>query len=292
MDRVIRGITADKSIRFFAIDSTNTVQKISNIHKFSVTNSVVAGRLISAVLMLGTDLKSAENQVTLKLECDGTMGGGLFTANNIGNVRGYIHNPEFESEYDLKTQSFNVKDALENGVLTIIKETGMQNPYIGTVELKYKTIAQDLTYYFAQSEQIPTSIGLGILINDEKRVQQAGGFMIQLMPETPENVIVKLEENLKRFPNFTDVMDMNFPIEEILEKFILRGFEPKITDTIPVKFKCDCTKDKFSKGLKLLGTEELKKAIQEQETLETSCHFCNSKYKYDSKDITKIISEN
>ena len=175
--------------------------------------------------------------------------------------------------------------------MTIIKDTGMKNPYIGTVELLYGTIAKDLTYYFVQSEQIPTSIGLGVLINDKKEVQQAGGFMIQLMPNTPDKVISVLEDNLEKFPNFTDVMDMGFPIEKIISDFILKGFEPIIKDTIPAQFHCDCSKEKFSEGLKLLGKKELKKAIRENEILETNCHFCNSKYKYNSEDISSILEE-
>jgi molecular chaperone Hsp33 len=291
MDKILRGITEDKYIRFFAVDSTETVREISKIHEFSVIGKIIGGRLTSAALMIGTDIKSVKNQSTLKLNCEGPIGGGMFTSNNKGEVKGYLSNPDFDNFYDLKTQNFNVAEALGTGTLAIIKEAGKQNPYIGTVELKYKSIAQDLTYYFAQSEQIPTSIGLGVLIDDDKQVKQAGGFMIQLMPETPNHIIVKLEDNLKKFPNFTDVMDMGIPVEDILRKFILKEFELKITETIPAKFKCNCSKEKFSEGLKLLGKDELQKAIKEKEILETNCHFCNSKYKYDEENVTNILRE-
>ncbi len=289
-DRIIRGITKNKFVRFFAVDSTETTKYASQIHNLSGTISVIMGRLLSAGLMMAFDMKSSNDLLTLKLQCEGPIGGALVTANNKGEIKGYINNPQIKLPSNSE-KIINVKSAIGKGLITIIKDLGLKNPYIGNVELIYGTIARDLTHYFVKSEQIPSSVGLGVLTDEEGKVRQSGGFIIQLMPEAPEEVISKIETNLKKFPHLTDVMDMGYEIEEIMSDFILKGLQPEIKKTIPAKFKCDCSKEKFKKGLKLLGKEELEKAISEKEKLETECHFCNKKYEYDEDEILKVLME-
>jgi len=289
MDRIIRGITEDKSIRFFAVDSTRTIQKAVKLHNLSITNSVIMGRMLSATLMMATDLKSDKNDLTLKINCDGAIGDVIVTGNKNGYVKGYIKNPEIELPLEENSGSINVAKAIGNGKLTIIKDLGMKTPYIGIVEMKYGTIAKDLTYYFAQSEQIPSSVGLGVLVMPDCSIRQAGGFIIQLLPNAKEEVISRLEKNLEKFPNLTDMMDMGHSIEDIIAKFILKGFNPIIKDTQPVAYKCNCSKKKFSKGIELLSKIELQEAIDTNETLTVHCHFCNKDYKFDKNDLHNIL---
>ena len=291
MDRIIRGITKDKSIRFFAIDATETVQEAVTIHHLSMTNSVIMGRMISAVLMMAADLKSDKNVITLKIDGDGPTGDAIVTARKNGNVKCYTKHPEVEVALNKHTKTFDIKNAIGNGTLTIIKDLGMKSPYIGQIELKYGTIAKDLTFYFAKSEQIPSSVGLGVLVMPDGAIKQAGGFIIQVLPETKEEVISKIEENLAKFPNLTDMMDMGHSIEDIISKFILKGLEPEVKETAHIKYKCDCSLEKFEDGIKLLSKNELQEAIDTNETLTIHCHFCNTDYNFDKKKIEKILEQ-
>ena len=291
MDRIIRGITKDKSIRFFAIDATETVQKAVTIHHLSMTNSVIMGRMIGATLMMAADLKSDKNVITLKIDGDGPAGVAIVTARRNGNVKGYVKYPEVEIPLNEQTKTFDIKNAIGNGTLSIIKDLGMKSPYIGQIELQYGTIAKDLTFYFAKSEQIPSSVGLGVLVMPDGSIKQAGGFIIQVLPETEEDVISKIEENLSKFPNLTDMMDMGHSIEDIISKFILKDLEPEVKETAPVKYKCDCSREKFELGIKLLSKKELQEAIDTNETLTIHCHFCNTDYDFDKKKIEKILEQ-
>jgi len=291
-DKIIRGITKNKFIRFFAVNSTETVKEAVKLHNLSITNSVLFGRLLSGALMLGMDLKSEQDALTIKIDGDGPVGKAIVTANKKGEVKGYVNNPQLELSLNNETQSIDVAKAVGKGTLTIIKDLGLKNPYMGQVELKYGTIAKDLTYYFAVSEQVPSSVGLGVLIEPDGSIRQAGGFIVQLMPNTPEEVISQLEENLAKFPNLTDVMDMGLPIEKIMTDFILKGFNPEFLEEIEAKYKCNCSYRKFEKGLKLLSKEELQEAIDTNETLTVHCHFCNKDYNYGKDKIEKILAEN
>ncbi|HPR18014.1 MAG TPA: Hsp33 family molecular chaperone HslO [Candidatus Cloacimonadota bacterium] len=290
-DKIIRGITNNKFIRFFAVNSTETVREAVRLHNLSITNSVLLGRLLSGALLMGFDLKSESDMLTIKIEGDGPVGKALVTSNKNGEVKGYVNNPQLELPINQNTKTIDVPTAVGKGTLTIIRDLGLKNPYIGQVELKYGTIAQDLTYYFAVSEQIPSSVGLGVLIEPDGSVKQAGGFIVQLMPETPEEVISHLEQNLAKFPNLTDVMDMGFPIEKIIADFILKDFQPEILEEIEAKYKCDCSSEKFIKGLKLLSKEELQEALAKKEIFTVHCHLCNTDYNYGKDAIEKILKE-
>ena len=290
-DKIIRGITENKFIRFFAVNSTETVKKAVILHNLSITNSVLMGRLLSGALMMAIELKSGKDSLTIKIDGDGSIGKALVTSNKNGEVKGYVKNPQLELPINEETKLIDVQNAVGKGTLTIIKDLGMKNPYTGQVELKYGTIAKDLTYYFASSEQIPSSVGLGVLIEPDGCITQAGGFIVQLMPETPEEVISQLETNLAKFPNLTDIMDMGFSIEDIINKFILKGFNPKFLEEVEAKYQCNCSFQKFELGLKLLSKHELQEAIEKSEELVVHCHFCNKDYKYGKERIKKILAE-
>ncbi len=239
--------------------------------------------------MMGIDLKADKNSLTIKFDGDGPIGKTLVTSNRTGEIKGYVNNPKMELPINTETNTIDVKTAIGNGTLTIIKDLGMKNPYTGQVEIKHGTIAKDLTYYFATSEQVPSSVGLGVLIEQDGSIRQAGGFIVQLMPDTPEEVITQLETNLSKFPNLTDVMDMGFSIEKIISEFILKGFKPEFLEEIEAKYKCGCSYKKFENGLKLLSKMELQEAIEKDEELIVHCHFCNKDYKYGKARITKIL---
>lgn len=291
MDRIIRGITKDKNIRFFGIDATKTVQNAVNIHHLSMTNSVIMGRTICAALMMAADLKSEKNVITLKIDGNGPAGSVIVTARNNGNVKGYTKTPEIELPLNDQTKTFDIQKAIGSGSLTIIKDLGMKNPYVGQIELKYGTIAQDLTYYYAKSEQIPSSVGLGVLVMPDGSIKKAGGFIIQTLPSTSENIISKIEQNLSVFPNLTDMMDLGHSVETLILEFILKDIEAEIKQTSPVRYQCDCSKNKFENGIKLLSKKELQEAIITNETLKVKCHFCNSEYHFDTAKIKQIIEQ-
>ena len=290
-DRVIRGITQNKAVRFFAVDSTETVQNAVDLHNLSITNAVLLGRLLSAALMLGIGLKSEKDVLTIKIDGDGPVGKALATSNLKGEVKGYVNNPQLELALNFTTKTIDVARAIGSGTLTIIKDLGLKNPYIGQVELQTGTIAKDLTYYFAVSEQIPSSVGLGVLVEPDGSVRQAGGFIVQLMPDAPEAVISQLEDNLAIFPNLTDMMDMGLSIETIITDYILKGFQPEFLKEVEAKYKCDCSYQKFETGLKLLSKQELQEAVDKNETLTVHCHLCNTDYKFGKEKIEKILQE-
>ncbi len=290
-DKIIRGITSDKQIRFFAVDSTEAVKHAVNIHNLSITNSVLLGRLVSAALMMAMDIESDNGVITLKVEADGPVGNAIVTANKKGEVKGYVNNPQVALPLQKDTGMIDVPGAIGKGHITIIKDLGMKNPYIGQVELKFGTIAKDFTYYFMKSENVPSSVGLGVLIEPDGTVRKAGGFIVQLMPDTPEKVISKLENNLAKFPNLTDVMDMGYSIEEIIEKYILKDLEPQIKRKTIATYKCDCSYEKFENDIKLLKKEKIKETIKKNEELVVHCHFCNKEYKYSSDKIKKILEQ-
>ena len=205
-DYLIRGITKDKCIRFFAVRANDLVENAVKIHQLSYTNSIILGRTLIAGLLMSMDLKNEKDLLTLKFNGDGPAGEFVVTSSGDNTIKGYTNNPSYE--LDLKQiNSFNASLAVGNGVLNVIRSIGDSKPYIGQVDIVSGEIAEDIAYYYSQSEQIPTAIQLGVLMNDDASVRQAGGFLVQLMPNTPEHIIEKLEENLRRLPNFSDLLD-------------------------------------------------------------------------------------
>ncbi|MCD6181557.1 MAG: Hsp33 family molecular chaperone HslO [Candidatus Cloacimonetes bacterium] len=289
-DRVIRGLSAGSFVRFFAVDVTETCKTAQKIHKLTPTASIVLGRLLAAGSIMAADLKSSQDILTLKINGDGPIGSVLVTARGNGAIKGYVQHPEVDL-FNSQLGYHDIPAALGNGVLTIIKDMGLKEPYVGQVELRYGEIAQDLAYYYVQSEQIPTSVGLGVLLDGKGLVRRAGGFMVQLMPNTPPEVIDGIEANLHSFPNFTDMMDLGHEIETLIRDFILKSFSPRILDTKPLEYRCDCSRDKFLSGIKLLGKDELSQAIKDNETITVNCHFCNTSYHFEPKEIKKLIEE-
>jgi len=288
-NRLIRGITKDKNIRFFVIDAPEVLQRADEYFNLSLTNKIIMGRLLNAALIMGADLKKDDDLISLILECDGPIGGAVATANRVGQVKGYLHNPEVETGVREDAWKFDIPKALGKGVIKIIRNIGLKKPYQGQVELRYGTIARDLTYYYATSEQILSSMGLGVLLGDDGKIKQSSGFLVQLMPDSDEEIAVKLEHNISSFPSMNDILEMGFSIEDVLKNFILKEIDFKILEIRKVKYYCDCSKAKFARGLKLMGEEQVKKILQEDGKLEINCHFCNKDYIYNTEDIRNIF---
>ncbi|MBI9031785.1 Hsp33 family molecular chaperone HslO [bacterium] len=290
-DKAIRGIAADKQIRFFAVNSTQTVQTALQSHFLSVTSTIFLGRMISAGIMLGMDLKDEKSSITLKVNSDGPLEGATVVCKNRGKTKGYVKNPQVELEAESTLYGLSIAKAVGNGTMTIIKDLNVKQPFSGQVELISGEIAEDLAFYFVQSEQVPSAVGLGLLVNPDASVKSSGGFIVQLMPFAQEDVIAKLEDNVNKMPNISDLLDMGKDIETIVRDFVLKGFDLAVTDELEPSFSCDCSKEKFWDGVKLLGLVEIQGALLHEGKLEANCHFCNKTYTYDEVDLFKMIEE-
>ena len=285
-DYMVRATAANAMIRAFAVTSKDTVEKARKAHGTSSLATAALGRLMSGALMMGDMLKNDKDLMTLQIEGDGPLGGITVTTDNKGRVKGYVRNPNVDLPKK-ENGHLDVGTGVGNGTLTVIRDTGLKDPYVGTVQLYTGEIAEDLTYYFAASEQTPSSVGLGVLINTDYTVKQAGGFIVQLMPGCDEETITKLEDNLKKIRSVTDILDAGKTPEEMLQ-IVLEGFDIEFTGTMPVQFYCNCDKDRVERALILLGRDEIDAMIAEGKTVELKCHFCNKSYDFSVDDL-KVI---
>lgn len=274
-DRLVRGI--NKETKFFACDMTDTVNKVIKLQNLSITSSVALGRLLQAGAMMGMELKDRKKSLTLQIQGDGPLGVIVVVAKKEGVLKGYVQNPSVEVK-EKKLRSFDIPKAIGKGVLQVIKDEGLKRPYNALVKLQTSTIANDLSYYFYQSEQIPTIVSLGVFIQPDGFVRKAGGFIVQLLPNSNDITISKLEKKVAEFPNLTDLMDMGYEIETILEKFLLD--KPRILETKPVDFICDCNKERFLAGINLLKKQEIENILKEDGVIKVNCHFCNKSYTF------------
>ncbi len=288
MDKAVRGIDKKKQVRFFAVDATDTVRRACEIHKLSITASVFFGRILSAAVMLGIDLKGETDSVTLRVDGDGPLGGALAIAGRNGDVKGYVHTPNVN--LSPTRRGVNVAGAIGNGTLRVIRDIGMERSYSGEVELISGEIGDDLAYFFLQSEQVRTAVGLGVLLDTNGSVRRAGGFTVQLLPDAEEEIVDHLEQNLNRFPNFTDVLDMGLNVERIIDEFIMKGMEPQFMDSVAVRYYCGCNRDKYLGALRMLGRKELDDLIEKDEPVIAQCHFCNEEYRYSPQEIVKLLN--
>lgn len=288
-DKIVRGMTDDLQIRFHAVDATAVVQEAVNKHALSITGTILLGRMLAAGLLMSSDMKSEDNSLTLKVHGDGPIGGGIVVGRSNHRVKGYIYHPEIEVPLDAETGRVAVGKAVGAGILTVIKDLDLKEPFSGQVELTTGEIGDDLTYYYYQSEQIPSAVGLGVLVEPDGRVRQAGGFIVQVLPQAPEQTISTLEQNIAQMPNVTDLLDMGLTIEEILAKFLLKGISYSIMEEGVPQWECNCSKDRFRSGLKMLGMEELEEMLEIG--AETECHFCSARYHFTSEEIKGIQDE-
>ncbi len=285
-DYMVRAFAADGQIRAFAVTARTVVEDARKAHNTFPVATAALGRTMCGALMMGDMLKSEQDLVTLRIDGDGPLGGVIVTADNAGNVKGYVKNTDVIVP-PRPDRHLNVGAAIGKGTLTVIRDMGLKEPYVGQVALHSGEVADDLTYYYAESEQIPSSVGLGVLLSKENTVEQAGGFIVQLMPGAEEGVISGLERNISGLPYVTELLGQGLSPEDML-KTVLYGFDTEISECRDVQFKCNCDRDRVARALMLLGRKELDEIIADGETIEMKCEFCGRGYDFSIEDLKEI----
>lgn len=285
-DYIVRATAAEAQIRAFACTTGGLVEKARQAHNTSPVATAALGRLLSAGVMMGSMLKGGRDLLTLQIRSDGPMRGVTVTADAGGRVKGYVLVPDVIVPAK-SNGKLNVSAAVGRGTLSVIKDMGLKEPYVGQTLLQTGEIAEDLTYYFAVSEQVPSSVGLGVLMNRDNTVRQAGGFIVQLMPFAEESVIAGLERNLGRVSSVTAMLDGDGTLEKMLE-LLLEGLNPEIADTMPAVFECDCGRQKIEKILISLGREEIRDMIEEGHEVEVNCQFCGRSYRFSVQELKDL----
>lgn len=285
-DYMIRAVAAKEQIRCFAITSRQLVEEARRRHNTSPVITAALGRLLSGGAMMGAMMKGEKDLLTVKIDCSGPVKGITVTADARGNVKGFPLVPQVLLPAS-SAGKLDVGRAVDLGVLTVIRDMGLKEPYSGSINLVSGEIAEDLTYYYAVSEQTPSSVALGVLMNKDNTVRESGGYMIQLMPDASEEVITMLEERLKNIEPVTTMYTKGHTPESMLE-YILEGFDLEITEKIPARFHCGCSKERVRKALAAIGKKELESLIEEGKPVEMNCHFCNSDYSFEAEELIEI----
>ena len=283
-DYIVRATAADHQLRAFAVTSRDIVEKAREIHNTSPVATAAIGRLLTAASMMGSMMKGEKDVLTLQIECGGPIGGITVTADSNADVKGYVNNPNVILPPNAQGK-LDVSGALGPGFLNVIKDIGLREPYNGQTHLVSGEIAEDLTYYFATSEQVPSSVGLGVLMDKDNHVRQAGGFIIQVMPDTDD----KLEARLGEVHSVTDMLDKGMTPEDILG-YVLDGMDVEILETIPTQYKCNCSVERVSKAIASIGKKDLQEMIDDGEPIEVNCQFCGSHYKFDTEQLKTFMN--
>lgn len=286
-DYIIRATAAEGQIRAFAATTRDLVEYARSAHNTSPVATAALGRLLTAGAMMGIMMKGEKDLLTLKIEGDGPIGGLTVTADSRGNVKGYAFHPEVMLPPNAKGK-LDVGGALGIGVLSVIKDIGLKDPYVGQTILVTSEIAEDLTYYFATSEQTPSSVALGVLMERDNTVKQAGGFILQMMPGASEEVISALEKRMGEITSITALLDAGNTPEMILEH-ILGDFGLEILDKLPTAFSCNCSEERIEKALISVGKQELQSMIEDGKTIEVNCHFCNKHYPVTVERLKELL---
>ena len=286
-DYIVRATAADHQLRAFAVTSKDIVEKAREIHNTSPVATAAIGRLLTAASIMGSMMKGEKDVLTLQIECGGPIGGITVTADSNADVKGYVNNPNVILPPNAQGK-LDVSGALGPGFLNVIKDIGLREPYNGQTHLVSGEIAEDLTYYFATSEQVPSSVGIGVLMDKDNHVRQAGGFIIQVMPDTDDEVIDKLEARLGEVHSVTEMLDKGMTPEDILN-YVLEGMDVEILETVPTQYKCDCSFERVSKVIASLGKKELQEMIDDGKPVEVNCQFCGSHYKFDTEQLKEFI---
>lgn len=288
-DYIVRATAANAQIRAFACTTRELVEKARAAHDTSPVVTAALGRLLTAGCMMGSMLKGEKDILTLQVKGTGPMKGMTVTADSLGNVKGYADIPQVILPANA-VGKLDVGGAVGEGILTVIKDMGLKEPYSGQTALQTGEIAEDLTYYFATSEQVPSSVGLGVLMQKNNTVKQAGGFIIQLMPFAEESIIAKLEDNLSKVDSVTAMLEAGNSPEQILD-ILLEGMDVTVTDTLPARFYCDCSKEKVEKVIISIGKDEIQSMIADGEDVEINCSFCNSHYNFSIDELKQLLKK-
>lgn len=286
-DYMVRATAADAMVRLFVCESKELVEKARQIHNTTPVVTAALGRLLTAGSMMGSMLKGEKDLLTIQIKSSGPIGGLTVTANPDGNVKGYPINANVD--LPLKANGkLDVGNAMGIGVMNVIKDLGLKEPYVGQTVLQTGEIGDDLTYYFATSEQIPSSVGVGVLIDKDYTVKQAGGFIVQLMPFATEDVISKLEENLGKITSVTALFEEGLTVEEIVAR-IFDGMNYEISETRDIAYECNCSKEKVTKAIISIGKKDIKEMIDDNKPIEVNCHFCNTNYVFSVDELKAML---
>jgi molecular chaperone Hsp33 len=288
-DYLIKALAFDGQVRAYAVNSTNTVGEAQRRHYTWPTASAALGRSMTAGVMMGAMLKGDE-KLTIKINGGGPIGGIIVDSNAKGEVRGYVHHPQ--THFDLNDQGkLDVRRAVgTDGMLMVVKDIGMRDYFTGQVPIVSGELGEDFTYYFASSEQVPSAVGVGVLVNPDNSILAAGGFIIQLMPGTDESTITKIENSIQSIPPVSKLIEKGLSPEELLFE-ILGKENVKVLETMPINFQCTCSKERFGNAIISLGTEEIEQMIEEDGKAEAHCHFCNEKYLFTVEELEELKSQ-
>ena len=282
-DVIVKALAYDKSVRVYAVSTTNALNEIGTRLNYFPSALDAMGRVLSMGAMMGSMLK-LEETLTLKVEGDGPIGKIIVDADVHGHVRGYCDNPHCHFEYN--DYRLNAKQTIgTTGFISIIKDLKLKEPFIGSTPIISGEIAEDFAYYYQVSEQVPSAVGLGVLVDTENKAVASGGFIIQLLPNTPEEVILKLEEKLKMIPSVSEMLSSGYTPEDIIFNI---ADDVEIIESVDVEFRCNCSKERFARGIMSLGSEELLDMINEDKEIETTCHFCGNTYNFSIDELKEL----
>ena len=287
-DYIVRATAANAQIRAFAASTTELVEQARQRHNTSPVASAALGRLLTGGVMMGSMMKNPTDILTLQVKCAGPIGGLTVTADSQGNVKGYVNNPDVL--LPPKNGKLDVGGALGAGFLNVIKDMGLKEPYSGQTVLQTGEIAEDLTYYFATSEQVPSSVGLGVLMEKDNTVKCAGGFIVQVMPFIEDEVLERLEKNIQNIQSVTAMLDNGHTPEDMLAQ-VLEGLELEIVDTLPAHFSCNCSKERIEKAIISIGKKDIQSMIDDGKDIEVKCHFCNTAYNYTVDELKELLKK-
>lgn len=288
-DYLVKALGYNGQVRAYAVSTTETVGEAQRRHYTWPTASAALGRAMTAGLMMGAMLKG-EEKLTIKIEGGGPIGAILVDSNAKGEVRGYVTNPHVH--FDLNEHGkLDVRRAVgTDGMLTIVKDIGLRDHFTGQVPIVSGELGEDFTYYFATSEQVPSSVGVGVLVNPDNSIQTAGGFIIQLMPGTDDSTITEIENRLQSIPPVSKMIQAGLTPEEILDQLLGEG-NVKVLEKMPVSFQCQCSRERISNALISLGKAEIQDIIEEEGKAEAQCHFCNEKYQFSKEELEELAAE-
>lgn len=286
-DYIVRATAANHQIRAFAATTQDLVEQARSIHNTSPVATAALGRLLTAGGMMGSMMKSEDDLLTLQIKSEGPIGGLVVSADSKANVKGYVNQPDVMLPPS-PLGKLDVGGAIRPGILSVIMDLGLKEPYIGQVEMPSGEIAEDLTYYYATSEQVPSCVALGVLMNKNNTVRHAGGFIIQLMPAADEEIITKLEQKIAGIAPITELLKAGHTPESILE-LILGDMGLVVLDTMETKFHCNCSKERVEKAIVSIGKKDIQEMIDGNEPIEVNCHFCNTHYHFSVEDLKNIL---
>ena len=288
-DKIIRAMAKDGMVRIIAGITTNLVNEGTKIHECTPVAAAGFGRMLTAGALMGTTLKSEKEVITLKINGNGEINGITVTAHNDASVKGFIGNPYIDRPLNEKGK-LDVGGAIgTDGILYVIKDLGLKDPYIGQVPIQTGEIAEDFAYYFTVSEQTPSAVSLGVLVDKDLSIKAAGGFIVQMMPGADELLADVITYRLEEIPPITTLISEGKTIEEILE-YIFDGMDLKILDSLKPEYKCDCSRERVEKALISIGKETLQEIYDDEKTEEIVCNFCNKKYEFTNKEIGELLN--